>query len=64
MTVDAGRWDIKGDMIWIGGVVVISLVTTHTGVGCVIIVSARVTAVAIDSRVCSGQRVIIIVDRE
>ena len=54
MTIDAGRRDIECDVIRIGRVVVIYLVATHAGIWRVVIVPARMTAVAIDSRVCSG----------
>ena len=47
MTIAAGGWNIQGNMVGIGGAVEIGLMTSHTGIGCVVIVTARVTAVAI-----------------
>ena len=64
MAIDAGRRDIKGDVVRVGGVVVIGLVTTHARIWRVVVVPARVTAVAVNSCVCSRQWVIVIVDRE
>ena len=53
VTIDAGGRNAKRTMVRIRRVVVIGLVTAHTGVGRVVINAARVTTVAINSRVCS-----------
>ena len=64
MAVDTGRRDIEGNVIRVGGIVVIGLVATHASVWRVVVVPARVTAVAVNSCMCPGQGVIVIVYRE
>ena len=49
MTGLAGGRDTKCNVIGIYGLVIIGLVTTHAGIGGVIVIPARVTAVAISS---------------
>jgi len=64
MAIDAGCRDVQRDVVRIGGVVVIGLVTAHAGVGCVVVISIWVAAVAINSCMCSGQRKIVAMNWE
>ena len=54
MTSFAGCGDGKCTVIWIGCVVIICLMATHAGIGCVVIVSSRVTAIAISRGMSSS----------
>ena len=64
MTIVAGGWNIGSYMVWIFRLVVIGLVTTHTRLGSIVIVPARVTAEAISSRMTTRQWIVVAVDRE
>ncbi len=47
MAIDAGRGNVQRDVVRIGGVVVILLVTTHAGIRCVVVISVGVAVVAV-----------------
>ena len=62
MTFIAGGRKAKRNVIGIGGIVVIGLVTSYTRGGGIVVIAARVTAVAINRCMAAGQRIIIIMN--
>ena len=64
MTIITRCGNIGTNMIGICRLIVITLVATYTGFGCIVIDSSGVTIVAIGRSMCSGQWVIIAMDRE
>ena len=49
-------------VIWIGGGVIVILVTTHTGIRCIVVVAVVTGCTVVgNARVCSQQRVVVVV---
>jgi len=62
MACFTGSWYLQGRMIWIGCLVVIILVTSHTYVGCIVIIIGRMATDAIRCRMSSCEGIIICMD--